>query len=161
MSYAPIVFVSAKTGQRINKLFEMINEVNAQSKMRLTTGVINDLIGEAVAMVPTPQDKGKHLKIFYATQVGVKPPQFVLFINDKDLMHFSYQRYLENQFRKNFGFVGTPIHFILRLKEEREVSKKGFVRQKREQRENRDAREKLSKEKKREEKAKHKSMKKQ
>lgn len=123
MSYAPVVFLSAKTGQRVNNLFKMINEVYAQTTKRLTTGVINDLIGEAVAMVPAPQDKGKHLKIFYATQVGVKPPQFVLFINDKELMHFSYERYLENQFRKNFGFEGTPIKFILRPKEERDVNK--------------------------------------
>jgi len=127
MSYAPIIFISALTGQRITQLFQLINKVSEQSQLRLTTGVLNDLIGEAVAMVPTPQDKGKHLKIFYATQVGVKPPQFVLFINDKNLMHFSYERYLENQFRKNFGFEGTPIRLILRPKEEREMQKKGFT----------------------------------
>ena len=125
MAYTPIVFVSAKTGQRVDKLFQLINHVSQQSQIRLTTGVLNDLIGEAVAMVPTPQDKGKHLKIFYATQVGVKPPQFVLFINNKELMHFSYERYLENQLRKNFGFEGTPIRLILRPKEENQV-KKGF-----------------------------------
>ncbi len=125
MMYAPIVFVSAKTGQRVDKLFQMINHVFQQAQIRLTTGVLNDLIAEAVAMVPTPQDKGKHLKIFYATQVGVKPPQFVLFINNKELMHFSYERYLENQLRKNFGFVGTPIRLILRPKEEKQV-KRGF-----------------------------------
>lgn len=125
MSYTPILFVSAKTGQRIDKLFQLINHVSEQSQIRLTTGVLNDLISEAVAMVPTPQDKGKHLKIFYATQVGVKPPQFVLFINKKELMHFSYERYLENQLRKNFGFEGTPIRLILRPKEENQV-KKGF-----------------------------------
>jgi len=117
MQYAPIIFISAKTGQRVHKLFEQINEIYRQAGTRLSTGMLNDLIAESVAMVPTPQDKGKHLKIFYATQVGVHPPQFVLFINDKDLMHFSYERYLENQFRKNFGFSGTPIWFMLRPKE--------------------------------------------
>ena len=125
MMYAPILFVSAKTGQRIDKLFLLINHVFQQAQIRLTTGVLNDMIAEAVAMVPTPQDKGKHLKIFYGTQVGVKPPQFVLFINNKELMHFSYERYLENQLRKNFGFEGTPIRLILRPKEENQY-KKGF-----------------------------------
>lgn len=126
MTYAPIIFISAKTGQRIDKLFQLILHVHNQAQIRLTTGVLNDLIAESVAMVPTPQDKGKHLKIFYATQVGVKPPEFVLFINSKELMHFSYERYLENQFRKNFGFEGTPIRFILRPKEESQMKKKGF-----------------------------------
>ena len=116
MSYAPIVFISAKTGQRVHKLFEKINTVHAQAGMRLTTGMLNDLLAEAVAMVPTPQDKGRHLKIYYGTQVGVRPPQFVLFVNDHNLMHFSYERYLENQFRKNFGFSGTPIWIMLRDK---------------------------------------------
>jgi len=120
MTYAPVIFISAKTGQRVGKLFEMINEVYSQSGLRLTTGMLNDLLTEAVAMVPTPQDKGRHLKIFYATQVGVHPPQFVLFINDRELMHFSYERYLENQFRKNYGFSGTPIWFILRPKDKAE-----------------------------------------
>lgn len=117
MDYAPIVFISAKTGQRTSKLFELINEVYAAAGKRLTTGLLNDMIGEAVAMVPTPQDKGRHLKIYYATQVATRPPQFILFINDRELMHFSYERYLENQFRKNFGFKGTPIWFILRPKD--------------------------------------------
>ena len=117
MDYAPVLFISAMTGQRTNKLFELINEVFEAAGKRLTTGLLNDMIGEAVAMVPTPQDKGRHLKIFYATQVAVRPPQFVLFINDRELMHFSYERYLENQFRKNFGFKGTPIWFILRPKD--------------------------------------------
>ncbi len=121
MSYAPVIFISAKTGQRTNKLFELVNEVYEMSGKRLTTGMLNDLISEAVAMVPTPQDKGRHLKIYYATQVAVYPPQFVLFINDKKLMHFSYERYLENQFRKNFGFKGTPIWFLLRPKEKKEL----------------------------------------
>ena len=117
MSYAPVIFISAKTGQRVDKLFEMISQVHEQSGKRLTTGMLNDLLAEATAMVPTPQDKGKHLKIYYGTQVATHPPQFVLFINDKELMHFSYERYLENQFRKNFGFIGTPIRFYLRMKE--------------------------------------------
>lgn len=119
MQYAPVVFISALTGQRVQKLFEMVNEIYRQAGVRLSTGMLNDLIGEAVAMVPTPQDKGRHLKIFYATQVGIHPPQFVLFINDRKLMHFSYERYLENQFRKNFGFSGTPIWFLLRPKEKK------------------------------------------
>ncbi len=109
---------SAKSGQRLHKLFPLIDEVYAQAGKRLTTGMLNDLIGEATAMVPTPQDKGRHLKIFYATQVGIHPPQFVLFVNDKALMHFSYERYLENQFRKNYGFIGTPMWFLLRGKDE-------------------------------------------
>lgn len=120
MQYAPILFISAKTGQRVNKLYEMINEIYRQAGVRLATGMLNDLIAEAVAMVPTPQDKGRHLKIYYATQVGVHPPQFVLFINDKELMHFSYERYLENQFRKNYGFSGTPIWFMLRPKDKKD-----------------------------------------
>jgi GTPase len=118
MDYAPILFISAKTGQRVHKLFALIDEVYTQSGRRLTTGMLNDLLAEATAMVPTPQDKGRHLKIYYATQVGVHPPQFVLFVNDKELMHFSYERYLENQFRKNYGFGGTPIWFLLRGKDE-------------------------------------------
>ena len=117
MQYAPIIFVSALTGQRVPRLLDLINNVFEQGGKRLSTGMLNDLLAEAVAMVPTPQDKGKHLKIFYATQVAVRPPQFVLFVNEPKLMHFSYERYLENQFRKNFGFVGTPIWFMLRGKE--------------------------------------------
>jgi GTP-binding protein len=116
MDYAPVVFISAKTGQRVGTLFEKIVQVQAQSKRRLTTGMLNDLISEAVAMVPTPQDKGKRLRIYYATQVAIAPPHFVLFINDKELMHFSYMRYIENQLRKNFGFEGTPIRLLLREK---------------------------------------------
>lgn len=120
MQYAPIVFVSALTGQRVHRLLELINQVHEQAGKRLTTGMLNDLLAEAVAMVPTPQDKGRHLKIFYATQVAVRPPQFVLFVNDAKLMHFSYERYLENQFRKNYGFMGTPIWFMLRGKEKKQ-----------------------------------------
>ncbi len=114
MSYAPVIFISAKTGQRVDRLFEMIQHVHEEAGKKVTTGTLNDVIGEATAMVPTPQNKGKRLKIFYSTQVAVFPPQFVLFINDQELMHFSYERYLENQLRKNFGFVGTPIRFLLR-----------------------------------------------
>ncbi len=116
MDYAPVVFISAKTGQRVGTLFEKIVQVRQQSIRRLSTGMLNDLIAEAVAMVPTPQDKGKHLRIYYATQIAVGPPQFILFINDKELMHFSYMRYIENQLRKNFGFEGTPIRLFLREK---------------------------------------------
>ena len=116
MDYAPVIFISAKTGQRVDKLFAKIVEVNEQAHRRLTTGVFNDMLNEAIAMVPTPQDKGKHLKIYYGTQVAVCPPTFALFVNDKELSHFSYERYLENQIRKNFGFEGTPIRFFLRNK---------------------------------------------
>ncbi len=125
MDYAPVVFISAKTGQRIDRLFEKIVSVNGEALRRLPTGALNDLISRSVAIVPTPQDKGKHLKIYYATQVGTKPPAFALFINDSELMHFSYERYLENQFRKTYGFEGTPIRFLLRPKDEHEIRKKG------------------------------------
>ena len=116
MDYAPILFISAKTGQRVDKLFETIVRVYEQAGRRLKTGVFNDMLNEATAMVPTPQDKGKHLKIYYGTQVSTYPPTFALFVNDKELSHFSYERYLENQVRKNFGFEGTPIRFFLRNK---------------------------------------------
>jgi GTPase len=117
LQYAPVLFISAKSGQRVPKLFELINHVYAQACLRLSTGMLNDLLAEAMAMSPPPNDKGKRLRIYYATQVGVKPPEFVFFLNDKELMHFSYERYLENQFRKCFGFEGTPIRFILRERE--------------------------------------------
>ncbi len=116
MDYAPVLFISAKTGQRVDKLFVMINNVYEQANRRLSTGVFNDMLNEAVAMVPPPQDKGRHMKIYYGTQVSICPPTFVLFVNDKELSHFSYERYLENQVRKNFGFEGTPIRFLLRNK---------------------------------------------
>ena len=116
MDYAPIIFISAKTGQRVDKLFETIVKVYEQAGRRLKTGVFNDMLNEATVMVPTPQDKGKHLKIYYGTQVSTYPPTFALFVNDKELSHFSYERYLENQVRKNFGFEGTPIRFFLRNK---------------------------------------------
>ena len=120
MDYAPVIFLSAKTGQRIDKLFEKIRTAYENSHKRLTTGVFNDMLSEAIAVVPTPQDKGKHLKIYYGTQVAVCPPTFTLFVNNKELSHFSYERYIENSIRKNFGFEGTPIRLFLREKGEKE-----------------------------------------
>lgn len=116
MLYAPVLFISAKTGQRIEKLFELIKYVNEQSSFRVSTGMLNDIVNEAVAMVQPPSDKGKRLKIYYMTQPSVKPPSFVIFVNNAELMHYSYERYLENQLRKTFGFEGTPIRFIHREK---------------------------------------------
>lgn len=112
--YAPVEMISAKTGQRIDKLFDVINNVSNNHSMRVRTGVLNDIISEAVLMNQPPSDKGKRLKIFYATQASVKPPKFVTFVNDKELMHYSYLRYLENQIRQAFGFEGTPIKFDVR-----------------------------------------------
>lgn len=120
MLYAPVIFISAKTGQRVNKIYELIKYVANQAAMRISTGVLNDLLNEATAMVQPPSDKGKRLKIYYMTQASVKPPAFVLFINSIELMHYSYERYLENQLRKSFGFEGTPIKFMLREKKDRE-----------------------------------------
>ena len=116
MDYAPVLFISAKTGQRVDKLFALIKTVYENSQKRLTTSVLNRMISEAVTQVPTPQDKGRHLRIYYGTQVSVQPPTFVLFVNDKELSHFSYERYLENQLRRNFGFEGVPIRLLLRNK---------------------------------------------
>jgi len=118
--YAPILFISAKTGQRVNKLFEMINKVAEENSKRLSTSVINEVINEAIAVVQPPTDKGKRLKILYGTQASSKPPTFVIFCNDKELFHFSYQRYLINCFRNNFGFEGTPIRLIIREKGDKE-----------------------------------------
>ena len=120
MQYAEIVFVSALTGQRLPKLFDMIDKVVSNQTLRVQTGVLNEILMEAVAMQQPPSDKGKRLKIFYMTQVSVKPPTFVLFVNDKELMHFSYLRYLENRLREAFGFSGTPIHFIVRERGQKE-----------------------------------------
>ncbi len=117
MTYAPVLFISAKTGQRVNKIYELIKFVADQAAFRISTGMLNDLVNEAVAMVQPPSDKGKRLKIYYMTQVGIKPPAFVIFVNDLELFHYSYERYLENQLRKNFGFEGTPIRFIHRQRE--------------------------------------------
>jgi len=119
MTYAPIVFISAITGQRINKLFETIDMVVESQALRIPTGVINEVLYDAMAMNQPPSDKGKRLKIFYMTQVSVKPPTFVLFINDKELTHFSYTRYIENQIREAFGFKGTPIRLINRERKEK------------------------------------------
>jgi len=118
MNYAPIVFISAKTGQRVDRLLELIDYVFDQASFRIQTGVLNDVLNEAVAMVQPPSDKGKRLKVYYMTQTGVRPPSFVLFVNDAELMHYSYERYLKNTLRSNFGFEGTPIRFILREKGE-------------------------------------------
>ncbi len=115
-SYAPVQFISAKTGLRVNKLFEMINNVNSQNSLRISTSVINEVINEAIAVVQPPSDKGKRLKIYYGTQASTKPPTFVIFCNNKELFHFSYQRYLINCFRNNFGLEGTPIRLIIREK---------------------------------------------
>ena len=117
MTYAPVLFISAKTGQRVNKIYELIKFVADQAAFRISTGMLNDLVNEAVAMVQPPSDKGKRLKIYYMTQIGIKPPVFVVFVNDLELFHYSYERYLENQLRKNFGFEGTPIKFIHRQRE--------------------------------------------
>ena len=118
LSYAPIIFISAKTGQRVDKLFTMINNVAEQNAMRVSTSVLNQVINEAIAVVQPPSDKGKRLKILYGTQVRTKPPTFVIFVNNKELFHFSYERYLVNQIRKEFGLVGTPIRIISREKSE-------------------------------------------
>ena len=118
MPYAEIMFISVKTGQRVNKLFEMIDVVLENNSMRVATGVLNEIVAEAVAMQQTPTDKGKSLKIYYVTQVSVKPPTFVVFVNDKNLMHFSYTRYLENRIRDTFGFKGTALKFITRERKE-------------------------------------------
>lgn len=114
MLYAPILFISAKTGQRVDKIFEMAKYVANQNAMRISTGMLNDVINDATSRVQPPSDKGKRLKIFYITQASVKPPTFVIFVNDKKLAHFSYIRYLENQLRNTFGFEGTPVRFIIR-----------------------------------------------
>ena len=120
MTYAPIVFISALTGQRVNRIFELINYVNDQAAMRITTGMLNTLLADATARVQPPTDKGRRLKIFYMTQVGVKPPHFVCFCNDAQLFHFSYQRYLENQIRATFGLEGTPVRLTVRQKGDKE-----------------------------------------
>ena len=120
MTYAPIVFISALTGQRVSRLFELINYVNDQASMRITTGMLNSVLADAQTRVQPPTDKGRRLKIYYMTQVGIKPPHFVVFCNDKKLFHFSYRRYLENQIRSVFGLEGTPIIMTIRQKGEDE-----------------------------------------
>ena len=120
MSYAPIVFISAVTGQRTDRLFELINFVNDQSNMRISTGMLNNVLADAQARVQPPTDKGRRLKIYYLTQTGIKPPNFVIFCNSRELFHFSYQRYIENQLRTVFGLEGTPIRIVIRQKGDKE-----------------------------------------
>ena len=120
MSYAEIIFVSAKTGQRLNKIYELVDHIVDAQTMRIPTGVLNEILTEAVAMKQPPSDKGKRLKIYYMTQVSVKPPTFVMFVNDVELTHFSYTRYIENRIRESFGFRGTSIRFINRERKEKE-----------------------------------------
>ena len=120
MLYAPVLFISAMTGQRTNRIFELVNFVNDQSTMRITTGMLNNVLADAQARVQPPSDKGRRLKIYYMTQTGIRPPNFVVFCNSKELFHFSYQRYLENQIRSVFGLEGTPIRMVIRQKGDKE-----------------------------------------
>ena len=120
MTYAPIVFISALTGQRVDRLFDLINYVNDQASLRITTGMLNSVLADATARVQPPTDKGRRLKIYYMTQIGIKPPHFVCFCNDAKLFHFSYQRYLENQIRSTFGLEGTPVRLTIRQKSDKE-----------------------------------------
>ncbi len=117
MAYAPVLFISALTGQRTNRVLDTVRSVYRQASRRITTGVLNDVMADAQAALQPPSTSGRRLKIYYATQQGVRPPTFLLFVNDMELLHFSYERYLENQFRKAFGFEGTPLRFVLREKE--------------------------------------------
>ena len=116
MPYAPILFISAKTGQRVHKLYELVNHVYAMSRLRVTTGMLNNVLADATTRVQPPTDRGKRLKVYYITQTGVQPPNFVMFCNDAELFHFSYQRYLENRIREAFGLEGTPIRIVIRQK---------------------------------------------
>lgn len=120
MTYAPVLFISALTGQRVERLFDLINYVNDQASLRVTTGMLNTVLADATARVQPPTDKGRRLKIYYMTQVGIKPPHFVIFCNDAQLFHFSYQRYLENQIRSTFGLEGTPVRLTIRQKGDKE-----------------------------------------
>ena len=119
MSYAPIIFISAKTGQRLDRLFELIRFVDEQNSMRISTGKLNDVLASATARVQPPTDKGKRLKIYYMTQASTRPPTFVCFVNDKELFHYSYQRYLDNQIREVFGLEGTPTRFVIRERDKK------------------------------------------
>lgn len=121
MSYVPFIFISAKTGQRIEKLFPLINSVNSQNCMRISTGMLNDVLSYATTRVQPPSDKGRRLKIYYMTQASVKPPTFVMFVNRADLFHFSYQRYIENQIRQTFGLTGTPVRFVIRERDSQDT----------------------------------------
>jgi len=118
LSYAEVLFISAVTGQRFFRIYEIIDRIMASQTMRIGTGVLNEIIAEAVSMKQPPSDKGKRLKLLYATQVAIKPPTFVIFVNSKELMHFSYTRYIENRIRETFGFKGTPLRFIIRERSE-------------------------------------------
>ena len=120
LKYAPILFISATTGQRVNKIFELINEVDKNNKQRIPTAMLNDVLSEAIAITQPPSDKGKRLKVYYMTQVSTQPPTFVIFVNSKELMHFSYVRYIENHLRKQFNFKGTPIHMIIRERKDKD-----------------------------------------
>ena len=121
MSYVPFIFISAKTGQRVDKLFELINSVNSQNCMRITTGMLNDVLSYATTRVQPPSDKGRRLKIYYMTQASVRPPTFVVFVNRADLFHFSYQRYIENQIRQTFGLTGAPVRFVIRERDNQDT----------------------------------------
>lgn len=121
MSYVPFIFISAKTGQRVDKLFELINSVNSQNCMRITTGMLNDVLSYATTRVQPPSDKSRRLKIYYMTQASVRPPTFVVFVNRADLFHFSYQRYIENQIRQTFGLTGTPVRFVIRERDNQDT----------------------------------------
>ena len=123
LTYAPIIFISAKTGQRVNKLFDMINEVAKYNSMRVSTGMLNQVINEAIAITQPPTDKGRRLKILYVTQASTKPPTFIVFVNNKEIFHFSYERYLVNHIRKEFGMTGTPIRIIAREKYDEDEEK--------------------------------------
>ena len=120
MSYAELVFISAKTGQRLPKIFDVLDMVIENHALRVQTGVLNEILTEALAMKQPLSDKGKRLKLYYITQVSVKPPTFVIFVNDKELMHFSYTRYLENKIREAFGFKGTSLKFLIRERKDKE-----------------------------------------
>ncbi|NCC66854.1 MAG: ribosome biogenesis GTPase Der [Clostridia bacterium] len=120
MSYAPVLFISAVTGQRVDRIFELVNYVNDQSAMRITTGMLNNVLADAQARVQPPSDKGRRLKIYYMTQTGIRPPNFVIFCNSRELFHFSYQRYIENQIRSVFGLEGTPVRLTIRQKGDKE-----------------------------------------
>jgi len=120
ITYAPIIFISAKTGQRVNKIFEIVNTVNENNSKRVSTGMLNQVINEAIAITQPPTDKGKRLKILYVTQASTKPPTFVIFVNNKEILHFSYQRYLINHIRREFELTGTPIRIIIREKGDNE-----------------------------------------
>lgn len=120
MQYAPVLFISVRTGQRVHRLLELVKFIYEQASLRISTGMLNDLLNEATAMVQPPSDKGRRLKLYYAVQAAVRPPTFVIFMNDRELFHYSYERYLENQLRKSYGFEGTPIKFILRERDNKD-----------------------------------------